>query len=137
MDNLWTGIENCRFNLSASVTTALLWDEDRQEVIAMPSAWHYCCTAMPWQCGERHKKCTAARRLMYWIHTMPPLSSLRSQQYAYCEGYAVGAVRRSDGLICWAIFEKVDSVQRGPGGEVASASSSASSVASGVAEAET
>merc|ERR1712060_454619 len=96
-------------NSTGDLAAAILYDELSHDVIALPSPWH-CCAALPWQCSGRRRRSAATRRLIYWIHALPPLGPERSQQYVCCEGYAVAAVRRDDGIHCWAIMD-VDSDQ--------------------------
>merc|ERR1712187_383111 len=89
---------------TGDLVQVILYDEVSHDVFALPSPWH-CCAALPWQCSGRRRRNAATRRLIYWIHTLPPLSPERSQQYVCCDGYAVGAVRRDDGIHCWAIMD--------------------------------
>lgn len=88
----------------ATLQALLLLDELSQDVITVPSPW-LPCAALPWRCRGRQNRADAVRRLMYWIHSLPPLGPDRSQQYVYCEGCAVGAARREDGVHCWAIMD--------------------------------
>lgn len=125
LTELWSGLEHCSSSLASDVTAAVLLDEHSQEVVMLPSPWHYCGASLPWQCSGRRRRCTAARRLMYWIHALPPLSFTRSQQYAYCEGYAVGGARRGDGVHCWVMLDtSTDSHDDDGGGDRGGAVSS-------------
>jgi len=83
---------------------AVLLDEGNQDVIMLPSPRHR-CEGLPWKSAERRCRSTAARRIIYWIHALPPLGCQRTQQYVCCEGYAIGAMRRGDGIHCWALME--------------------------------
>lgn len=100
----WGGVEElppgCRLE---DLTAVLILDESRQDVLVMPPAWHECST-VSWKCPERRRRSTATRRLMYWIHALPPLSLKRSQHFLYTEEYAVGGIRRDDGVHCWGIM---------------------------------
>jgi len=86
----------------AEVVAAVLLDEATQDAVVAPAGWH-ASQALPWRCPRRRAKAEAVRRLLYWLHTLPPLSEQKPQQYVCCEDYAVGALRREDGLQCWAL----------------------------------
>lgn len=85
------------------VAAAMLLDEATQDVVVAPASWH-ASEQLPWCCPVRRAKGQAMRRLLYWLHTLPPLDESRPQAYACCEDYAVGALRREDGLQCWALM---------------------------------
>lgn len=82
---------------------ALLVDEATQDVVVAPPCWAI-TRNLPWRCPARHNKVRSLRKLLYWMHTLPCLSETTPQQYATCEDYAVGAVRREDGIQCWALI---------------------------------
>eukprot|EP00927_Polykrikos_kofoidii_P047987 TRINITY_DN42240_c0_g1_i1.p1 TRINITY_DN42240_c0_g1~~TRINITY_DN42240_c0_g1_i1.p1 ORF type:complete len:658 (+),score=101.20 TRINITY_DN42240_c0_g1_i1:112-2085(+) len=90
---------------TGDIVVALLHNELSHDVITVPSPWHS-CASLPWQCVGRRRRVAAVRRLLYWIHMLPPLGQDRTQQYACCEGYEVAAIRRDDGLHCWAVMNE-------------------------------
>mmetsp|Transcript_113011 Transcript_113011/g.364891 ORF Transcript_113011/g.364891 Transcript_113011/m.364891 type:complete len:603 (-) Transcript_113011:198-2006(-) len=96
--------ENLLQCTSGHLIAVVLLNELSQDVITIPPALQL-CTALPWQCRGRQRKAAAVRRLLYWIHALPQLCPQRPQHYACCESYAVGAVRREDGLQCWGIMD--------------------------------
>jgi len=94
------------------VLAALLLDERSGDVVAVPCAWHT-SKVPPWCCPMRQRKADSLRRLSYWLHALPPLGPEREQQFVTCEDYAVGALRRGDGVQCWAITRIVDESRTG------------------------
>lgn len=86
------------------LTAVALVNELSADVVTVPSPVHT-CSALPWQCRGRQRKAAAARRLIYWIHALPRLGPDRTQQYACCESFAVGGLRREDGIHCWGIMD--------------------------------
>mmetsp|Transcript_60165 Transcript_60165/g.179140 ORF Transcript_60165/g.179140 Transcript_60165/m.179140 type:complete len:599 (+) Transcript_60165:104-1900(+) len=110
LQDLWRGLgsgdggESLLRCSSGDLIAAVLVHEASQDTILLPSPVHR-CTQLPWTCLGRQRKAAAARRLLYWIHALPQLSLQRSQQYICCETYAVGAVRREDGVHCWGIVD--------------------------------
>jgi len=86
------------------LTAVALVNEVSADVVTVPSPAHT-CSALPWQCRGRQRKAAAARRLLYWIHALPRLGPQRTQQYVCCESFAVGGLRREDGVHCWGIMD--------------------------------
>eukprot|EP00929_Paragymnodinium_shiwhaense_P069301 TRINITY_DN3495_c0_g2_i2.p1 TRINITY_DN3495_c0_g2~~TRINITY_DN3495_c0_g2_i2.p1 ORF type:complete len:402 (-),score=98.50 TRINITY_DN3495_c0_g2_i2:70-1188(-) len=99
---------------SGDLVAAILFNELSQDVIAIPTPWHY-CAALPWQCHGRKRRSRAVRRLLYWLQAFPPLSAERTQQYVCCENYSVAAIRRDDGVHCWGIMEACPTESQGGG----------------------
>jgi len=114
LQELWAGLRTADRGQSlgvlggeaaiAGLVVAMLLDEQKQEVVVAPSAWHSSST-LPWHCSVRQRKVDALRRLAYWLHALPPLGPSRDQHYVHCEGYALAAVRREDGLQCWGVTQ--------------------------------
>jgi len=109
LQDLWAGLRNSpqddyvfKADL-ANVLAALLFDEASHDVVVVPSGWHT-SRALPWRCPLKRRKVDTLRRLMYWLRALAPLSPELPQQYVCCENYAIGAMRRDDGLHCWAIM---------------------------------
>jgi len=91
-------------SIDAELVAIMLLDELSQDATMYPSPWHSCVT-LPWQCCERRRRSAVVRRLIYWIHALPRLSSKRSQQFVCTEDFTIGAVRRDDGIQCWVFTE--------------------------------
>mmetsp|Transcript_79290 Transcript_79290/g.157020 ORF Transcript_79290/g.157020 Transcript_79290/m.157020 type:complete len:598 (-) Transcript_79290:52-1845(-) len=155
---VWQHLRNCKRGESLLQCTAghlaavALVNELTEDVVTVPSPPHT-CSALPWQCRGRQRKAAATRRLIYWIHALPRLGPHRTQQYACCESFAVGGLRREDGVHCWGIMdmdldpewhlgplgtEKLDDTQRkgsvGDGNTCQSEASTGQRVLSAVAE---
>jgi len=96
--------ENLLHCTAGHLTAVALVNELSADVVTVPSPAHT-CSALPWQCRGRQRKAAAARRLIYWIHALPRLGPHRTQQYACCESFAVGGLRREDGVHCWGIMD--------------------------------
>ena len=77
-----------------SLSAAILLDERSGDVVAFP--------ALTSRSKNVADTCTCLRRLVYWFHALPPLSSCCSQRFACCDGYVIAAARREDGILCWA-----------------------------------
>ena len=76
------------------LSTAILLDENSGDVVAFPAL-----TCRSRNVGEIG---TCLRRTVYWFHALPPLSASCSQRFVCCEGFAIAAARREDGILCWA-----------------------------------
>lgn len=91
-------------SIDAELVAIMLLDELSQDATMYPSPWHSCVT-LPWQCCERRRRAAVVRRLIYWIHALPRLTSKRSQQFVCTQDFTIAAVRRDDGVQCWVFME--------------------------------
>lgn len=109
LQNVWDGLPTKSTGApllrssTADIIAAVLLDEVTQDIVVAPPSWHISC-AVPWQCERRRVKTQSNRRLLYWMHSLPPLTEKHPQQYVCCEDYSIGARRREDGIQCWALI---------------------------------
>ncbi|CAE8590639.1 unnamed protein product [Polarella glacialis] len=58
----------------ANLVAAVLLDGQTGDVVALPTPWHV-------DLERKSRKACALRRLLYWMHALPPLDARRPQQY--------------------------------------------------------
>lgn len=87
---------------------AVLLDRGGGDAVTLPTPWHV-------EMKHGDNKVAALRRLMYWIHALPPLDACNQQQFVCSDSYLVAGVRRDDGIVCWGLSERRPSPEQPAG----------------------
>jgi len=80
---------------------AVLLDSRTGDIVSLPTPWQ-----VDLRLGSVSQAAVSLRRLLYWMHALPPLDASRLQQFVCTEDHLVAAARRDDGIVCWALVDR-------------------------------